>query len=251
MKILVYPVVGFLVASFGNALGLGGGSILVPILVFIFNHPIDKAISTNMLCVFLSSLFGFYWHSKNRNVRIDIASWVALGGIISSLTVSLFLFKYLSLKHKPLLYKLFGASLLLVIFRVVFDLTGLWKVSGGERVFGKFVKFLIGLFTGLLPGLVGKGGGVVLMPTYLYLFKLPFPQAAGTSLSSFLPMAAISFFLKALQGYVDFKIGLLIGIGTVMGAKFGAKLVNVLPVKFLKVIFAFFLSIACYKLLFY
>jgi len=65
------------------------------------------------------------------------------------------------------------------------------------------VKTLIGFGIGILTGIVGLGGGYALVPSFIYLLGSPVKIAVGTSLLSFISMAAISGGFKIVQGIVD------------------------------------------------
>lgn len=100
---------------------------------------------------------------------------------------------------------------------------------------------VLGVFVGSLGGLVGIGGGVVLVPILLYIFKVPMHTAAGTSLSIVLPMSLIGAISHMQRGNVDVRLWIFLSIGSMVGAWLGAHLGGMLPGLTLKKIFAFIL----------
>ena len=83
----------------------------------------------------------------------------------------------------------------------------------------------IGLGAGLLSGLFGIGGGIVIVPALLFLAKMPFSTATGTSLGALLlPVGALGAYSYYKNGHVDARVSLLLAVGLFIGAYFGAQL---------------------------
>lgn len=109
---------------------------------------------------------------------------------------------------------------------------------------------LLGLLAGGLSGLIGIGGGVIIVPILVYLFRLSQLQAQGTTLALFvLPIGFLATWQYYRQGYVDLKITVLIAIGFIVGSIFGSKIALVLPTKILTKIFGGILLIVAAKML--
>ncbi len=96
----------------------------------------------------------------------------------------------------------------------------------------------IGLFAGAISGLIGIGGGVVVVPALLYIFKFSQHTAQGTTLAMMIPPIGI---LAALayhkQGHVDLLVAGLLCLGFVLGGYLGAKLALGVPEVILSKIF--------------
>lgn len=106
-----------------------------------------------------------------------------------------------------------------------------------------------GLAVGLLSGLVGIGGGVVLVPLLLYVFKVDMHVAAGTSLAIIIPTAIAGVLGHLSNGNVAWKFALLIAVGAIAGSVLGSWLADLLPSASLKKIFAFLLLLISVKVL--
>lgn len=108
---------------------------------------------------------------------------------------------------------------------------------------------ILGLFAGVISGLIGIGGGVIIVPVLVFLFGLSQHQAQGTTLALLVPpigfLAAYTYYK---QGYVDLRIAALICIGFFIGGLFGAKFANILPDVVLKKIFAIALFLIALKM---
>ena len=110
-------------------------------------------------------------------------------------------------------------------------------------------KALIGFFSGIVSGLFASGGGMILVPAFIYLLKMEDVEARATSVICILPMVVTSGFFYYRSNYIDWKIGILCAIGGIVGGIVGAKLLNKLPTKYLKIAFTIFLIYASYKMI--
>ena len=113
----------------------------------------------------------------------------------------------------------------------------------------KIYKILIGFFAGIVSGLFASGGGMILVPGFLYLLKMKDIEARATSVICILPMVIASGFFYYTNNYIDWKAGLLCAIGGIIGGVLGAKLLNKVPSKYLKIAFTVFLVYASYKMI--
>ena len=110
-------------------------------------------------------------------------------------------------------------------------------------------KIIIGFFAGIISGLFASGGGMILVPGFIYILKLKEVESRATSIICILPMVIMSGIFYYTNDYIDWKIGLLCAIGGVMGGIVGAKLLNKLPEKYFKIAFTIFLIYASYKMI--
>lgn len=111
-------------------------------------------------------------------------------------------------------------------------------------------KVLIGLLAGFVSGFFATGGGMILVPAFIYLLDLDSKKARGTSIFCILPMVITSSIFYYKSNYIDWKIGVLCAIGGTVGGYIGAKLLKKLPEKILKIVFTCFLIYVSYKMIF-
>jgi uncharacterized membrane protein YfcA len=116
----------------------------------------------------------------------------------------------------------------------------------------------VGALAGFLAGLLGIGGGVILVPLFLWLFPIAdFPAehivhiAFATSLAIILPTSISSALNHRLRGNVSWGMVLFLVIGGVVGSFGGASLASILPGEKLKLAFALLMIVVSLKLLFY
>ena len=108
---------------------------------------------------------------------------------------------------------------------------------------------IVGIFAGIISGLFSTGGGMILVPAFIYLLELDNTKARGTSVFCILPMVITSSFFYYKENYIDWKIAIFCAIGGTIGGYIGAKLLKKLPEKILKIAFTIFLIYASYKMI--
>lgn len=100
---------------------------------------------------------------------------------------------------------------------------------------------LLGLFAGIICGLFASGGGLILVPAFTYLLQMDDRKARGTSTICILPMVATSSLFYYKGNFIDFKVGIIVATGGVLGGIVGAKLLRIIPVKYVRIMFIIFL----------
>ena len=107
----------------------------------------------------------------------------------------------------------------------------------------KYTKLsLIGFIAGLVSGFFSTGGGLILVPAFLYLLGIDSQKARGTSVFCILPMVLTSSVFYYKGNFINWKVAILCGIGGSIGGYIGAKLLKKLPEKYLKIAFKIFLD---------
>ena len=110
-------------------------------------------------------------------------------------------------------------------------------------------SFSLGVFAGVLSGLVGIGGGVIIVPALVYFFGMDQKTAQGTSLAVLLPPTGLLAFMEYYKaGHVDVKIGALIIVGLLLGGWLGGGFAQHLPQMTLRRVFAVLLLITAVKM---
>ena len=110
---------------------------------------------------------------------------------------------------------------------------------------------ILGLFAGVLSGLVGIGGGIILIPALVFLFGFDQHMAQGTTTAMLVPpIGILAAYTYYKSGYVDFRAALWICAGFVFGSLFGAKLAVALPKEVLRRGFGFLLLAVSARMIF-
>ncbi len=117
------------------------------------------------------------------------------------------------------------------------------------------IIIVVGLFAGMLSGLVGIGGGIIIVPALVYFLHYTQHQAQGTSLGLLtVPVAAVAFYkyytdCKAMGFPIDFKVIALIAFGFLIGGYLGSIMALKLDKELLKKVFAVILIFTAIKML--
>jgi uncharacterized membrane protein YfcA len=111
---------------------------------------------------------------------------------------------------------------------------------------------IIGLFTGVLGGLVGVGGGIILVPALVFFLGFSQMDAQGTSLALIMfPVGILGVIQYYKQGHVDFKIVVLLAIGFIVGSFLGSKISLNINQQIVRKIFACLMIFIAIKMLFF
>ena len=109
----------------------------------------------------------------------------------------------------------------------------------------------IGLFSGILSGLVGVGGGILMIPLLIVFLWFTQHQAQGTALFAMLPpIGILAAFNYYQEGFVKWEYAAVIAITFVVGGYFGSKLSITLPDQIIRRVFGVIMLIAAIKILF-
>ena len=102
-------------------------------------------------------------------------------------------------------------------------------------------KIIIGLLAGLISGFFSTGGGMILVPAFMYILKIDSLIARATSVCCILPMVIASSFFYYKNDFINWNIALLCAIGGIVGGIIGAHLLKKIPDYIIKIAFTCFL----------
>ena len=102
-------------------------------------------------------------------------------------------------------------------------------------------KIVVGFLAGLVSGLFATGGGLILVPAFVYLLKESEVSSRATSIFCILPLVIISGVSYYTNNYIDWEVGIKCAIGGIIGGILGAKLLKKIPDVILKISFTIFL----------
>lgn len=237
--------VGFLSGMFG----VGGGFLLTPLLIFM-GVPTAVAVGTGSMQILASSVSGAIAQYQRRNVDIKMGAVLVAGGILGSV-IGVALMKVLRQMGQ---FELFVSLCYVTFLGVVGALMMIESVGSIRKqhtgqvsvrktrqhswVHGLPLKMrfhrsklyisalppaMIGAFVGFMAAIMGVGGGFVMVPAMIYLLRVPTSVVIGTSLFQIVFVMAATTLLQAMQNKaVDVVLALLLIVGGVIGAQFGA-----------------------------
>lgn len=114
------------------------------------------------------------------------------------------------------------------------------------------IAVVIGFFAGILGGILGIGGGIVMIPSLVYILGYSQQLAQGTTLAAMvLPIGFLAAWEYYQNGYVNISVALLIAAGFLVGGFLGAKVAVSIDADILKKVFGTALLLIAIKLLFF
>jgi uncharacterized membrane protein YfcA len=233
---LIFLLGGLFSGILAGLLGIGGGTILVPILVALGYAPV-QAVATSSFTIVITSLSGSIqnWHMGYLSFSRVIA--IALPSLITA-QMGVFLANNVP---QYLLLGAFGLLLIVTIFltKLRQQLAIKNELSESQKqVNNKTIAYLtIGGGAGLLAGFFGVGGGVIMVPLQLWLLGENIKSAIQTSLGVIVITSISACFGHSLSGNVLFREGLLLGIGGLFGAQLSTRFLPKLPDKVVAFLF--------------
>ncbi|MCF8031965.1 MAG: sulfite exporter TauE/SafE family protein [Desulfarculaceae bacterium] len=256
---LVFAGVGAVAGVLAGLLGVGGGLVMVPAVVFYLEaagtapqHVLHLALGTSLAIIVFTSISSFRAHHRRGAVVWPIVTKIT-GGILVGTYAGSYLAAQLSTRFLTIF---FVAFLYLVALQMLLEI----KPKPSRTIPGWPGTSLAGLTIGGLSALVGIGGGSMSVP-FMSWCNVPIHRAIGTSAAIGLPIA-----LAGAAGYVVNGWGVaglpphtlgfvylpaLIGVAavSVFFAPLGARLAHKLPTGLLKKVFAAFIVLVGTKML--
>lgn len=214
MMIIELGLVGIFVGALSGFFGIGGGTILVPILLML-GIDIRAAIGISIVQMVFSSIYGSYLNYKKGSLVIGEGIFVGLGGFVGGY-IGGFATHFLP---EGLLHFLFFGLLLFALLRLLFSKHH--EDDSQTKSLSKVLLFVIGLIIGIFAITLGVGGSIILTPILVGLLHYPIKKAvsAGLFFVVFSSMAGMISRLSA--GTVDFHHGMVVAIASLAGVAFG------------------------------
>lgn len=219
---------GLFVGVLSGLLGIGGGTVIVPILITL-GYPYDQAVAISSLSIIITSLSG-----SIQNWRMGYLDFkrVALLGIPAILTAQVGVLITQALPD-PIKLLAFAALLALTIALVSVRKQLATRNDGDTQPWvplnPRFARLLTGGLAGLLAGLFGVGGGVIMVPLQMLLLGETIKRSIQTSLGVIVITAIAATMGHAIQGNVVWLAGILLGFGGLIGAQVSTRVLPKLP----------------------
>jgi len=215
--LLIGGVAGFL----SSLLGIGGGVILIPLLIYVGHIQILVATSVSVVAIIFASSAGTVAHYGRGNVHIATGIWMGVASIASALGGAL-LSGYFP---DALLYYLYMG---IVTAAIIMLFLPRLRQTPNPREFHlrRLPAVLTGLFKGFMTGVLGIGGGFILVPLMIYFLDMPIHKAMGTSLAVNLFTAAAGFVGKLATGNYDLRVIFWVVLGIIPATQAGAWAAN-------------------------
>lgn len=255
---VIPAAVGIGIGILSGMLGIGGGTVMVPIFRLGFGMSPVMSTATSLFTIIPTSISGAVSHARHRTCVPSLGVAAGLGGALTSplgvwlaqispaWTVMLaaaliigysavnMLRKAVKMKKAPTAAAAAGGP------ATSGDAAAVSRLSRKQLLTGA----AIGLGAGVASGYVGVGGGFIMVPLMLSLVGIPMRLASGTSLIAVMILAIPGTVEQALLGNINYLAGIAVAIGSIPGAVVGARLVRLVPERALRFLFGGFLVVA-------
>jgi uncharacterized membrane protein YfcA len=247
---------GFVTGLLVGMTGMGGGSLMTPILIFFFNFNPATAIGTDILHGAIFKSFGAVRHRRLGTVKARLGAWMLVGSAPSSL-LGVWVATYLTDRYGDSVDSVQGRILgfTLLIGAVSFVAKALLHRSGPASGLGRLtprdriVAVAIGLVGGFIVGLTSVGSGTLFALAMLLAFPLAAKLVVGTDIAHAAALLLIAGIGHLVAGNVDAPaIGWLL-LGSIPGVLLGSQISVGLPERVLRFSLATVLALSGWKLL--
>jgi uncharacterized membrane protein YfcA len=271
---LVLLAMGGLVGLLSGLLGIGGGFLMTPLLIFIGIPPaVSVATQSNQLVA--ASVSGVIAHWRRKNVDFKLGTVMLAGGAGGSavgvalfaqlkalgqidLVISLTYVLFLGVVAALMMIDNFRVLVLrrnVVVRRKLHEHTALHRLPLRMRFprsrlyISALLPFAIGFVGGLLVAIMGIGGGFILVPAMIYLLGMPVGLVAGTSLFQIIFTTGITTLLQAVSTHaVDIVLAAMLIVGGVIGAQIGTRLSHLMKPEYARLAHALIVLAVAVKL---
>lgn len=250
--LLIYFILGAATGLLSGLLGIGGGIVVVPALVFIFHHEhvpnavvMQLAVGTSlaiMVATTLRSLISHTSHSHHHDLFLKMAK-IMLPGVFVGVIVGAIIADFV---HSDVLRIIFGVLVLFVAVRLLF----FSQTKGVDRNLpGPWWLRFSAVIMGALSGMLGIGGGTTVIP-YMLHYQVKLRAALQIAISAGLVVACVGSIVYVFSGlnaqglppqtigYIYWPACVGTALGSVLLAPFGTQLSYYLPASLLKKLFA-------------
>jgi uncharacterized membrane protein YfcA len=230
-------VIGLAAGAFSSLLGVGGGLLIVPALVYLLRVRPHRAHGTSLAVVLPTALAGMYRYAQAGNVEAGLVLPLAVGGVLGALIGA----AAANALGAGLLKRLLGVLVVVTgcVMIVVPDSYGRHSVLMGA---GAGV-LAVGLVAGIVSGLLGVGGGIVMVPALVFLLGRDQHVAQGVSLAVIIPVSISGALIHARKGNVIATLAFWLSVGAVIGATVVGTAVQRCSSESLRTLFGVFLLI--------
>ncbi len=255
--LIILIITGGVAGILAGLLGIGGGILIVPVLVFVFRYQgvdpdfiMHMAIGTSLATIVVTSLSSIREHQAHGAIIWSIVKLIAPSIIVGAFIGA----AVADALPSDTLRLIFAPFMLLVAFQMAFGRPPKPQRQLPQRL----GLFLAGGVIGSLSSILGIGGGSLSVP-FMSFCNVSVRQAVATSAAIGFPIAlagTIGFIVSGWNvdvlpawslGYINLKAALSIVIASAITAPLGAKLTHIMPVSLLKKVFAVLLVIVAIK----
>ncbi|MBS0308075.1 MAG: sulfite exporter TauE/SafE family protein [Proteobacteria bacterium] len=253
-----YIVSGFAVGILVGLTGVGGGSLMTPLLTLMFGiHP-SVAVGTDLAFASITKTAGTFGHRYRGTIRWQIVKLLCIGALPAAVlaTLSLKYFGGLNQEIGQIIrYSIAGSVMLTVVALIFRGKMRNWLARNPEKQLqGRsltIATILAGALLGTLVTISSIGAGAIGATLLVLLYPhLPPAEIAGTDIAYAVPLTAIAAFGHWWLGSINWGLLLMLLLGSVPGITIGSLVARAVPEKILRGLLATTLTVVAVKLVY-
>lgn len=188
MELIIGYILAILVGISLGLMGSGGSILTLPIFVYLFHVSALQAIDYSLFIIGITAFIGSVQHLKSRNIDFKTAVIFGLPSLLSVYITRRFIVP--AIPHEIRIYadiSINKSMFMMLIFAMVMLCSAYSMIRKSDRIAVRkspslWTLFILGIFVGLLTGLVGAGGGFLIIPSFVLIMGMSMKKAIGTSL---------------------------------------------------------------------
>ena len=253
-----YIVSGFAVGLLVGMTGVGGGSLMTPLLTLLFGVPPSVAVGTDLAFASITKTAGTFTHRLRGTVRWDIVRLLCLGALPAAVLATLALKRFGALDAEIgqlIRYSIAGSVLLTVVALLFKGKMLAWiNAKPSRQLQGRplaIVTIVSGAVLGVLVTVSSIGAGAIGATLLVMLYpKMSPAEVAGTDIAYAVPLTAIAAFGHWWLGSINWELLAMLLLGSVPGITIGSWAARAVPERFLRALLAMTLTGVAAKLIY-
>jgi uncharacterized protein len=247
----LYSLTGFFVGLLVGQTGMGGGSLVTPILVLVFGVAPATAVGTDLLYACITKMVGTAVHGAHHTVRWPIVGRLAVGSVPAT-SVTLLVVSHFDLSSRAasgVITTLLGVMLLVTAVALLFrrrllNLAGGWLELVPEHQ-TRTLTIIVGAVLGVLVTVSSVGAGAIGVTALLLLYsRLPMARIVGSDIAHAVPLTLVAGLGHWMLGSVNLPMLASLLIGSVPGIVLGSLFAVRVPDAVLRPVMAATLALA-------
>jgi uncharacterized membrane protein YfcA len=256
--LLTYIISGFAVGLLVGMTGVGGGSLMTPLLTLLFGVPPSVAVGTDLAFASITKTAGTFTHRLRDTIRWDIVRALCVGALPAAVLATLALKQFGALDKEigqVIRYSIAG-SVLLTVTALLFKTRMLAWINAkpSRQLQGRplFIATVVaGAVLGLLVTVSSIGAGAIGATLLVMLYpRMSAAEVAGTDIAYAVPLTAIAAFGHWWLGSIDWNLLGALLVGSVPGIMIGSYAARAVPERFLRGLLAATLTGVAAKLIY-
>ncbi|HEX8615303.1 MAG TPA: sulfite exporter TauE/SafE family protein [Telluria sp.] len=256
--LLTYIVSGFAVGLLVGMTGVGGGSLMTPLLTLLFGVPPSVAVGTDLAFASITKSAGAVTHRLRGTVRWDIVRHLCFGALPAAVAATLALKQFGALDKEIgqiIRYSIAGSVMLTVIALLFRGKMLAWINAKPERQLQGRKLAAATIFSGAVLGVLvtvsSIGAGAIGATLLVMLYPRMSPaEVAGTDIAYAVPLTAIAAFGHWWLGSINWTLLAMLLIGSLPGITLGSWVAKSVPEGFLRGLLATTLTLVAVKLVY-